>query len=97
MLRLTVSAEDYLMIGEDVKIVFLGGSKNHLRIMIDAPKEMNIVRSKVIENNTTNPEEREKLPHYYAVPDLPEKYRKKKIVVSDGTARKALGKKTSEQ
>lgn len=97
MLRLTVSAEDYLMIGEDVKIVFLGGSKNHLRIMIDAPKEMNVIRSKVIENNTTNPEEREKLPHYYAVPDLPEKYRKKKIVVSDKTARKAAGKKTSEK
>lgn len=49
MLRLTVGAEDYLMIGEDIKIVFLGGSKNHLRIMIDAPKEMNVVRSKVIE------------------------------------------------
>lgn len=83
MLRLTVSAEDYLMIGKDVKIVFLGGSKNHLRIMIDAPKEMNVVRSKVIENNTTNPEEREKLPHYYAVPDLPEKYRKRRVVLND--------------
>ncbi|MCM1048181.1 MAG: carbon storage regulator [Clostridiales bacterium] len=88
MLRLTVSAEDYLMIGEDVKIVFLGGSKNHLRIMIDAPKELNVVRSKVIENNTTNPEEKAKLPHYHAVPDLPEKYRKKKIVVND-SVRKA--------
>lgn len=49
MLRLTVSTEEYLQIGEDVKIVFLGGSKNHLRIMIDAPKELNVVRSKVIE------------------------------------------------
>ena len=87
MLRLTVSAEDYLMIGKDVKIVFLGGSKNHLRIMIDAPKEMNVVRSKVIENNTTDPEERKKLPHYYAVPDLPEKYRKKKVVLNDSAKR----------
>ena len=66
MLRLTVGAEDYLMIGEDIKIVFLGGSKNHLRIMIDAPKEMNVVRSKVIENNVTDPEEKANLPHYYA-------------------------------
>lgn len=91
MLRLTVSAEDYLMIGEDVKIVFLGGSKNHLRIMIDAPKEYNVVRSKVIENNTVDPQDKEKLPHYYAVPDLPEKYRKKKIMVND-SARKAQAK-----
>lgn len=92
MLRLTVSAEDYLMIGENVKIAFLGGSKNHLRIMIDAPKELNVVRSKVIENNTTDPVEKEKLPHYYAVPDLPEKYRKKKIVVND-SVKKAVQKR----
>ena len=39
MLRLTVSAEEYLMIGDDIKIVFLGGSKNHLRIMVDAPRK----------------------------------------------------------
>lgn len=88
MLRLTVSAEDYLMIGEDVKIVFLGGSKNHLRIMIDAPKEVGVVRSKVIENNTTDPEEREKLPHYYAVPDTPEKYRKKRVMINDSAKRR---------
>lgn len=91
MLRLTVSSEDYLMIGEDVKIVFLGGSKNHLRIMVDAPKEMNVVRSKVIENSITDPEERKKLPHYYAVPDLPEKYRKKRVIVND-SAKRALQK-----
>lgn len=83
MLRLTVSAEEYLLIGEDVKIIFLGGSKNHLRIMIDAPKELNVVRNKVIEGKITDPAEKEKLPHYYAIPDLPERFRKKKIIVND--------------
>ena len=48
MLRLTVSPEEYLMINDNIKIVFLGGTKNHLRIMIDAPKEVNIVRSTVL-------------------------------------------------
>lgn len=76
MLRLTVSTEEYLMIGDDIKIVFLGGSKNHTRVMLDIPKDVNVVRSKVIEANTTDP--KEKLSHYYAVPELPEKYRKKK-------------------
>ena len=47
MLRLTVSPEEYLMINDNIKIVFLGGTKNHLRIMIDAPREVNIVRSTV--------------------------------------------------
>ncbi len=87
MLRLTVSTEEYLQIGEEIKIVFLGGSKNHLRIMVDAPKEINVVRSKVVENNATTEEERARLPHFYAVPDLPERYRKKKVWVND-SARK---------
>ena len=77
MLRLTVSPEEYLMINDNIKIVFLGGTKNHLRIMIDAPKEVNIVRSTVLENQITDPEERAKLPKYYAEEEHPENYRKK--------------------
>ena len=72
MLRLTVSPEEYLMINDNIKIVFLGGTKNHLRIMIDAPKEVNIVRSTVLENQITDPEERAKLPKYYAEEEHPE-------------------------
>lgn len=49
MLRLTVSPEEYLMINDNIKIVFLGGTKNHLRIMIDAPREVNIVRTTEID------------------------------------------------
>ena len=95
MLRLTVSTEEYLQIGDDVKIIFLGGSKNHLRIMVDAPKELNVVRSKVIENSAKTEEEKANLPHYYAVPDLPGKYRKKRIVVNDGAAGQKLPKKAA--
>lgn len=78
MLRLTLSTEEYLQVGENVKIVFLGGSGNHLRIMVDAPKEVHIIRSKLIEKDTTDPEEKAKLPKFYAEPELPEKYRLKK-------------------
>jgi len=69
MLRLTVSPEEYLMIGDKIKIVFLGGTKNHLRIMVDAPKEMNVLRSSVLEAQITDPKEREKLPKYYKEPE----------------------------
>lgn len=88
MLRLTVSTEEYLQIGDDVKIVFLGGSKNHLRIMVDAPKELNVVRSKVIENNAKSEEERANLPHFYAEQDNLQKYRKKKIMLNDSAKQK---------
>lgn len=83
MLRLTVSTEEYLMIGDNVKIVFLGGSKNHLRVMIDAPKDVDIVRSKVIENKISDPEIKATLPKYYAEPELPQKYRKSKNIITN--------------
>lgn len=89
MLRLTVSPEEYLMINGNIKIVFLGGTKNHLRIMIDAPKEVNIVRSTVLENQITDPEERAKLPKYYAEEEHLEKYRKKSnVIITKGNADK---------
>ena len=49
MLMLTVPKEEYLMIGKNVKITFLGGNNNQLRLMIDAPKEVNIARGKAIQ------------------------------------------------
>lgn len=87
MLRLTVSTEEYLMINENIKIVFLGGTKNHLRIMVDAPKDVNIVRSTVLENRMTDPEEKASMPKYYAEPELDEKYRRKKkprVIITQG-------------
>ncbi|MGN0171071.1 MAG: carbon storage regulator [Lachnospiraceae bacterium] len=78
MLRMTLSTEEYLMIGENIKIVFLGGTNNHLRIMIDAPREIDIVRSTVLEKMITDPREKENLPKYYAEPDTDPKYLKKK-------------------
>ena len=49
MLRMSVKNGEYLMIGDDVKVVFLGGGAGQTRIMIDAPKEVNIARSRAIE------------------------------------------------
>ncbi len=92
MLRMSVAQEEYLMIGDDVKIVFLGGTGRHMRIMIDAPREVNIVRSSVIEKHFTDPEIRAKLPNYYAEPEHPEKYKRKpKAVIARGNAGKASG------
>lgn len=90
MLRMSVAQEEYLMIGDDIKLVFLGGTGRHMRIMIDAPKEVNIVRSSVLEKNITDPEERAKLPRYYAEEEHPEKYvRKAGAKKGEDTAAKA--------
>jgi len=96
MLRLTVSTEEYLMIGEDIKLVFLGGTGKHLRIMIDAPREKNIVRSTVLERSITDPEERAKLPRYYAEEEHPEKY-VKKADTKGGAGANSTGKGTESE
>ena len=78
MLRMSVKQEEYILIGDDIKIVFLGGAAGHIRIMIDAPRDVNIVRSRALEKRIQDPEEAEKLPKYYAEPEHPEKYQYKK-------------------
>ena len=81
MLRMSVKNEEYLIIGDDVKIVFLGGGGGQTRIMIDAPKEINIVRSKAMEKRIQDPELLAKMPKYYKEEEHPEKYKKKSKVV----------------
>lgn len=51
MLRLTVGVDDYIQINDNIKIMFLGGSPKNNRIMIDAPKEVKIVREKAIKSD----------------------------------------------
>lgn len=91
MLRLTVSTEEYLLIGDDIKLVFLGGTGKHLRIMIDAPRNKNILRSSVLEKDIMDPERRANLPKYYAQVEHPEKYVKKRTVEE---GREAAGRET---
>lgn len=87
MLRMTVNTEEYIQIGDDIRIVFLGGSRNHTKVMLDVPKEINVARSRALENHAKTAADHEKIAHYYAAPELEEKYRKKKIVVNDGQNR----------
>ena len=81
MLRMSVKNEEYIMIGDDVKIIFLGSGGGQTRIMIDAPKEVNIVRSKAIEKRIQDPEVLAKMPKYYAEPKQKGKYKKPKVVI----------------
>lgn len=52
MLKLTIKPGEYLLIGNDIKLVFTGGSSNNMHILIDAPKTCNVVRSTVLEKSS---------------------------------------------
>lgn len=45
MLKLRVTPGEFLLIGNDIKIIFAGGDKNKIPIAIEAPKNVPIVRS----------------------------------------------------
>ena len=49
MLKLTIEAGEYVMIGNDIKVVFTGGTSHHARVLINAPKTYKIVRSRALE------------------------------------------------
>ena len=77
MLRMSVATEEFLMIGDNIKIVFLGGTKNNARIMIDAPKDIKIVRSKALENSIEDEELKKLIPKYHREEEHPEKWMNK--------------------
>ena len=81
MLRMSVKNGEYIMVGDDIKIVFLGGGGGQTRIMVDAPKEVNIARSRAIEKRIEDPELLAKMPKYYPREEQAEKYKKKSKVV----------------
>ncbi len=64
MLKLTVKPGEYLLIGNEIKLVFAGGSSNNLRILVDAPKSMNIARSSTLEKKMMKEEPGNMVTHY---------------------------------
>ena len=39
MLKLTLKPGDYIDIGENIRVVFSGGSANNIHLLVDAPRE----------------------------------------------------------
>ena len=62
MLNLTVKPGEYFVIGDDIRVIFAGGTANNARVMIDAPRSYNIVRGKVLEQSDGK--------SYYVEPEL---------------------------
>lgn len=49
MLKLTVEVGESLLIGDDIKVVFTGGTSKYARVLVDAPRSLDIVRSSILE------------------------------------------------
>ena len=65
MLNLTIRPGDYFTIGDEIRVVVLGGSKNNVKVMVDAPRQYDVVRGSVLEREADTSEERDRLKTFY--------------------------------
>lgn len=59
MLKLTLKPGEYIAVGNDIKIIFSGGSANNIHLLVDAPRELNIARSSATGQRGKSPYYRE--------------------------------------
>ncbi len=69
MLKLSLKEGEYMNIGDNIRVVYVGSNGRNGRFLIDAPRELNIVRSKVEVNE-------EKKKTYYPDPEISEEAQK---------------------
>ena len=61
MLKLTLKPGEYIDIGENVRVIFSGGSANNIHLLIDAPREVAIARSSA---NVIGEKKKKESPYY---------------------------------
>lgn len=96
VLKLTIKPGEFINIGDDVRVIYSGGSEGNIHLLIDAPRELNIVRSKVLARNSANSSDSDKktsrfISPYYAEQGLsPETLNKiRRLIKEDKQTRKS--------
>ena len=90
MLKLSLKQGQYVNIGDNIRVVYVGGTGNHARLMIDAPRDVNIARSTV----EPNPERKKDV--YYAEPGISREAQKEIQRILWNERMKAEAKKDAE-
>lgn len=54
MLKLSLRPGEYIDIGENVRVIFSGGSSNNIHLLVDAPREVNIARNSAGKSEKTS-------------------------------------------
>ena len=65
MLNLTIRPGDSFTIGNEIRVIVLGGSKNNVKVMVDAPRKFDVVRGSVLEREADTPEKRARIGKFY--------------------------------
>ena len=55
MLKLSLKPGEYITLGDNIKIVFSGGSANNIRLLMDATREINVARNSAGKDKKPSP------------------------------------------
>lgn len=95
MLKLTLKAGEYLLIGDGIKVVYTGGSGNNGHLLVDAPKSMNIARSGALEKYGMAPGPGNEVRHYKDRDLSPQAQEKIKAILMEDRKRARKAKRES--
>lgn len=93
MLKLTLRPGEFIDIGEDVRVIFSGGSANNIHLLVDAPRELNIARSSAGNSSASSPYFKEKGIPEEAKQEIREILRRERSDASGRTADQKTAKK----
>jgi carbon storage regulator len=60
MLKLSLKPGEYITLGDNIKIVFSGGSANNIHLLVDAPREISVARNSAGKDKKPSPYYKEK-------------------------------------
>jgi carbon storage regulator len=55
MLKIGMTPGEYITLGDDIRIVFSGGTGHHIHLLVDAPKDVKILRSSYKDSKDKTP------------------------------------------
>ena len=55
MLKLSLKPGEYITLGDNIKIIFSGGSANNIHLLVDAPREINVARNSAGKDKKPSP------------------------------------------
>lgn len=93
MLKLTLRPGEFIDIGENIRVVFSGGSANNIHLLVDAPKEIDIARSSAGKKRAETPYFKERGISEEAKQEIREILRREKNGAAKRDADKTLAKK----
>ena len=94
MLKLTLRPGEFIDIGDNVRVIFSGGSANNIHLLVDAPREINIPRcSAANKKDTTEPG----AGRYYKESGISDEAQKEIVNILMREKRKNAARRTQEE